>query len=397
MKLLVYSHFFAPSVGGVETIVLSLAKGLAALEEKPFDVTVVTRTPAGQFPDDSLPFSVVRRPGALKLWRLVCNSDVVHVSGPSLLPMLCAQLAGKPLIIEHHGYQSVCPNGLLLHQPDRTVCPGHFQAGHYSECLRCQNSEMSLPRALAKLLLMFPRSVLSQRAAQNLAITQHVLRRLALPRSTVLYYGVPECCPAGASPSSTAKDRRVSFAYVGRLVPEKGLSILVHATAILQREGYNLDVQLVGDGPERAAIQSMISSEKLDRCMRITGYLRGQTLLDALRDTHVVVMPSIWEETAGLAAIEQMMRGRLVIAADIGGLAEVVADAGLQFPPGNTAALAAAMRSVLQDPALIDSLGRKARDRAKNLFTRTRMIEEHAAIYRHLNLNKQATPQGERR
>jgi glycogen synthase len=396
MKLLVYSHFFAPSVGGVEDIALSLAKGLAQLEANSFNVTVATQTPAGEFPDASLPFSIVRQPGMLRLWGLVRNTDVVHVSGPSLLPMFCAKLAGKPLVVEHHGYQAVCPNGLLLHQPDRTVCPGHFQSRRYSECLRCQNSELSLLGALARLLLMFPRSALSRRAAKNLAITQHVAQRQALPRSSVLYYGVQECCQPSGVPTSTRNDRPISFAYVGRLVPEKGLSVLVDATAILQKQGYNLDVQFVGDGPERAHIQLMIAAHKLEHCMRITGFLSGQTLADALRDTQVVVMPSIWEETAGLAAMEQMMRGRLVIAANIGGLSEVLADAGLKFLPGNSQALAATMRNVLQNPALIDSLGRKAGDRAKTLFARTRMIEEHAAIYRSLAQNKAAPRQDER-
>jgi glycosyltransferase involved in cell wall biosynthesis len=131
--------------------------------------------------------------------------------------------------------------------------------------------------------------------------------------------------------------------------------------------------------------------------MRITGFLKGPSLVDALRDTHVGVMPSIWEETAGLAAIEQMMRGRLVIAAKIGGLSEVVADAGLTFPPGDSETLAAAMRRVLQNATLIDALGRKAQDRAKAFFGRARMIQEHAAIYRSLGKNNVATAQDEAR
>jgi len=90
----------------------------------------------------------------------------------------------------------------------------------------------------------------------------------------------------------------------------------------------------------------------------------------------------VCEETAGLAAIEQMMRGRLVIASKIGGLAEVVDDAGLQFPPGNAEALADCMRSVMQDASIIDSIGPKARARALKLFLRARMVEEHAVEYR---------------
>lgn len=116
--------------------------------------------------------------------------------------------------------------------------------------------------------------------------------------------------------------------------------------------------------------------------MIITGFLTGPALADALRDVGVVVMPSVWEETAGLAAIEQMMRGRLVIASEVGGLGEIVGEAGLKCPPGNAKALADCMRAVLQDNALIESCGRKARERALHFFVRGRMIEEHANAYR---------------
>ncbi len=71
MKLLLYTHFFAPSVGGVETIVLSLARGLAELrtvDNRPrFELTVVAKTPAGDFDDGSLPFRVVRNPGCARI------------------------------------------------------------------------------------------------------------------------------------------------------------------------------------------------------------------------------------------------------------------------------------------------------------------------------------------
>ena len=102
----------------------------------------------------------------------------------------------------------------------------------------------------------------------------------------------------------------------------------------------------------------------------------------ALQHVTVVVMPSTWEETAGLAAIEQMMRGRLVIAADIGGLAEVLGDTGLKFPPGNTISLATCLRRVIENPPLIGAYGEKARSRALQVFQRSEMLAGHARIYR---------------
>jgi glycosyltransferase involved in cell wall biosynthesis len=421
MKLLVYSHYFAPSIGGVETVVLSLACGLTELRDadgrRSFDVTLATQTAAGDFDDSSLPFPVVRRPGMAELWRLVRRADVVHVAGPSLAPLFLAWLAGRPMAVEHHGYQAICPNGLLVHQPDRAVCPGHFQAGHYAECLRCGAAEISkadsspsegaacaptdaVPNAsrersadgrgagawlvsLGRLMLMFPRHWLARHAAHNIAITQHVLERHRLPRTAVVYYGV-ENLPGGqtAEPSRAAACGRICFAYVGRLVAEKGLPLLVQAAGILQRENHRFEVLLIGDGPERGKLESLIEVSGLRGVVRCTGFLSGAGLAEALCRVDVVVMPSAWEETAGLAAIEQMMRGRLVIASRIGGLGELVGDAGLTCRPGDADDLAQCMRELLAEPEKISTMGRKASERAQRLFLRKRMVNDHARIYR---------------
>lgn len=158
--------------------------------------------------------------------------------------------------------------------------------------------------------------------------------------------------------------------------------MLLRAAAILRREGHDFEVRLIGDGPQRPKLEEIIAQNDLNSCVHITGYLSGADLTEALREVRVVVMPSVCEETAGLAAIEQMMRGRLVIASKIGGLAEVVGDAGLTFPAGDAQTLAGCMREVLRNPSIVDSIGLKARDRARLMFPRTRMVQEHAQVYR---------------
>jgi glycogen(starch) synthase len=387
MKLLLYSHFFAPSVGGVETIVLSIARGLAGLRTSQgapeFDLTLVTQTPASNFDDRALPFRVVRQPGLMKLRQLIRSSDLVHVAGPALAPLLLSFLAGKPAIVEHHGYQAVCPNGLLVHQSDRQICPGHFQAKRYAECIRCQASEVSRIRSRMNVLLMFPRNFLVRRAVANIAVTQHVLNRQALPHSTVILHGIEDRTATEPPLAPSAGDSgRISFAYVGRFVAEKGITLLVEAVRILKRQSFDFEIQLIGDGPERGNLEEIIADYHLESCVHITGFLTGAAFLEALRHVRVIVMPSVWEETAGLAAMEQMMRGRLVIAAQIGGLGEVVGEAALTFPLGNAEALAERMKEVLRNPLLIDSLGQKARTRALDCFALGQMIENHANVYR---------------
>ena len=90
-------------------------------------------------------------------------------------------------------------------------------------------------------------------------------------------------------------------------------------------------------------------------------------------------MPSQWEETAGLAAIEQMMRAGVVVAADIGGLSEIVGDAGLTFRAKDAAALAARLHQIYDNPSLLTSLGSAARARATQLFNLDSMIQTACA------------------
>jgi len=386
VKLLIYSHFFDPSIGGVETAVLSLASGLAELRladgGPQFDVTVVTQIPDGELEEQTFPFRVIRRPSLFQLWRVIRQSDAVHLAGPSFVPLLFVWLLRKHAVLEHHGYQAACLNGLLLHQPDGTPCVGHFLARNYAECLRCNARDSTWLQSFGTLLLMFPRRFLARHVSANVAISQHVLNRHALPRSSVVYYGI-EDFRAGASMQQDAvvPPDKISFAFVGRLVREKGVDVLLEAAHILREKGKSFEVFVIGDGPERPRLQAIINRDRLEALVQVTGFLTGSALARALQRIRVVVMPSVWEETAGLAAIEQMMRGKLVIVSDIGGLGEIVNDSGLKFRPGDAQGLAEVICSVLEQPALIDAFGRKARDRALRLFERRRMVEDHARIY----------------
>ena len=87
MKILLYSEYFMPIPGGVQSIVLELAAGLAEWSsqhpgETPIDVTVVTRTTETTTEDATLPFRLIRRPKFWHLVRLLKKVDVVHLAGP---------------------------------------------------------------------------------------------------------------------------------------------------------------------------------------------------------------------------------------------------------------------------------------------------------------------------
>jgi len=377
MNLLMHSHFFSPSVGGVETYARLLAEGMAA--DGAFRITVVTETPHGGA-DIKWKFRVVRRPGLRQLWQLVRAADVILIAGPALTPMVFAMLARKPFVIEHHGYQAICPNGLLLNKTHGGVCAEAFKNKRYGECVRCVRADRGGVRALAQLALTFIRRWLCRRAYAHVAISDHVRKRHDLEGMKVIYYGIPDAPTLAGTGTAERGGREVHFGYVGRLVEEKGLPLLVEAAGKLKSKGVRLRLSFIGDGPLRGSLRAQAEEAGLDGDVCFTGLLEGPALQRAAAELDVVVMPSIWEETAGLAAMEQMMRGRVVLAADIGGLGEVVGDGGVKFRPFDSENLAERMAE-LTGPELRSNIGAAARARANRLFRLERMVGEHKALF----------------
>ena len=235
--MLLYTHHWAPSVGGVETITTTLAQGLAtrmeAVGEDKINLTLVTQTPAGDMDDSLLPFRVVRRPKLGHLIRLVRSSDLIQAAGPALLPLVLGFLLRKPTVIEHHGFQAVCPNGQLHFQPTQQPCPGHFMAGRYQKCLSCNRKSVGLAKSFRMLLSTPVRRWLSNRAATNVMPTDWLASSLKSVRMKTIHHGIT-LSSALVTPANTSV---VTFAFQGRLVTTKGVRVLLEAVGQLHQEG----------------------------------------------------------------------------------------------------------------------------------------------------------------
>jgi glycogen synthase len=382
MKLLIYSHFFAPSVGGVETLVLSLARGLSGLRaasgDPEFEITLATQTPADKFDDSSLPFPVVRRPSVIKLWDLIRASDVLHVAGPALGPFILGLLARKPVVVEHHGFQTICPNGQLLIEPAETPCPGHFMAGRHGECLRCNAGQGWI--ASRKLWLMtFVRRFLCKRVSANITPTAWLSGLLRLPRVSAIPHGLEFI---GAPLEHSAASSHVPVvAFQGRLVTTKGVGVLFDAARTLLAQNRAFELLIIGDGPERAPLERASQEPPLAGHVRFAGRLLGEDLDSALALASVVVVPSLGGEVFGLVVAENMSRGLPVVTSDLGAFVEVLGESGLTFRTGDAASLAAEVARILDDPALAIRLRRSARQRAIEFCDFRRMLEAHARVY----------------
>jgi len=250
-------------------------------------------------------------------------------------------------------------------------------AGNYAKCIECNSANMSRSASRRSLWLTFPRRWLARRATANVSVSQYVANTVQLPRSSVIWNGVAVAPMAGA----VAGAANVRFAFVGRLVHEKGVQVLLQAAATLAREKRAFEVVVIGDGPEREKLEAQTRELQLGTHVMFAGAKRGADLDAALEGVAAVVMPSLWAETFGLAAVEQMMRGRATIVSDFAGLAEAVGETGLKFPMGDADALAACMRRIIEDPQLAARLGAAARKRAETQLTTSQMCEKTAGLY----------------
>lgn len=152
--------------------------------------------------------------------------------------------------------------------------------------------------------------------------------------------------------------------FVGRLVPQKGVDVLA-AAAVLVPEAL---VEVVGAGALRPAGLAYVGP--------------ADDVPARLARARVAVVPSRWEGFS-LFAAEAMAAGTPVVASDVDGLAEVVGDAGLLVPAGDSGALADALRRVLTDDALAMRLSAAGRARAAR-FSIEGTVSAYAAAYRRL-------------
>jgi glycosyltransferase involved in cell wall biosynthesis len=159
---------------------------------------------------------------------------------------------------------------------------------------------------------------------------------------------------------------------VGRLRAQKGFEVLGQAALLLDRPGVRFVV--VGDGEERHRLE-----EPDCRLLELAGPREDAAAL--MGAFTVLAVPSRYE-AFGLVAVEAMHAGIPVVASRVGGLPEVVGDAGVLVPPEDPQALAEALAGLLDDPAASARLTAAGRARAAAIFTPEAMVAGVQQVYR---------------
>lgn len=187
---------------------------------------------------------------------------------------------------------------------------------------------------------------------------------------------------------------------VGRLVPIKNPWLFLQAFGQIIREGFRPGLQgvIVGEGPLRQTLEAQARSERLEGYLRFTGW--QQDMERCYRDLDVVCLTSLNEGTP-LTLIEAMAAGRAVVAADVGGVRDLldhgaseplrvpeggfsVTPVGILFRSGDAQGLAAALRHLAQNGSLRRALGEAARRHVRERFHHERLLREIGQLYEEL-------------
>jgi glycosyltransferase involved in cell wall biosynthesis len=168
---------------------------------------------------------------------------------------------------------------------------------------------------------------------------------------------------------------------VARLEPEKDVSTLVAAMTTVRQSFPQSRCVIVGGGREREALLRQAHQSGLKESVVFTGFRIDASLMIAACD--LFVLPSA-TESFGLVLLEAMKHAKPLIATRAGGPQEVVVhnETGLLVPPGDSAALASAISSLLANPERARALGICGRERLLDLYTAERMARKIAAVYR---------------
>lgn len=317
-KILFLTDSFYPEIGGIITVSEILAE---TFTEKGHEIHLATWSTNFESEDSSkFSFKVLRAPTKLQLIKEFQWAEVIFENNPCLRLSWLNRFFKKPHVISLHTWISRADGKLI--RKDKFKLSWLSRADRVIACSRAIKNKC------------FDDAIVIENSYDD-----KVFKRF------------PDV------------DKTKDFVFLGRLVSDKGADVLIQAFhQFLIRNKGNYILTIIGDGPERNNLETMISNLEIKDKVIFTGSLRGKSLNHLLNQHRFIIVPSVWEEPFGIVALEGMACGCLPIVSDGGGLADAVGNAGLVFERGNVNSLVMAMNSIINDSVLENQL----RDNIKN-------------------------------
>lgn len=305
--------------------------------------------------------------------------DLAHLQNihSYLTPSILLELnASKiPVLWTLHDYKLICPEGTFV--SNGRICEA-CKGRRFHRCLiqRCKKNSwsasfMATLEAYAHVPLRMPCRVFRFIAPSRFLMNKYLEFGWPAERTVFLRNFLPEW------PEPQTEGQGYGL-YLGSLLPIKGVPTLLQALARVP----DLPFHIVGDGPERPALEKLKAELGLERVV-FRGFLTGVELAREQAGADFGVVPSECYENCPYSIMELMAMGKPVIASRLGGIPELVSEdeTGLLFEPRNAEDLAAKLILLRASPERRRRLGHQARVRAEREFDPDRYAENLLALY----------------
>lgn len=167
---------------------------------------------------------------------------------------------------------------------------------------------------------------------------------------------------------SASKNNYLSILYVGRLVYDKGVDIVIRAINLIDKElkeNSKIFFHIVGDGPEKENLKSQILNLKLENKVFVHGWKSRVEIIDFFKNTDVFINPAIWPEPFGRTVVEAMYFNKPIITSAGNGSSWVMGENGLSFKNKDARDLKEKILKFYNNRGLLDSYGRGSQKRAE--------------------------------
>lgn len=185
--------------------------------------------------------------------------------------------------------------------------------------------------------------------------------------------------PAGRAPAAGPFE----VVCVGRLTPAKGQHLLVDAVARIAQQGGAIRLRVIGAGPDMASLRSQIERLGAGPFVQLDGAVNPDRIRDVYASAHCFCIAS-FAEGIPVVLMEAMAMGLPCVATRITGIPELIRDGidGLLVAPSDVDGLAAALRLLMDDPALRERLGRSGRERVLEQYDLQRNVGALGSVFR---------------
>jgi glycosyltransferase involved in cell wall biosynthesis len=279
--------------------------------------------------------------------------NVYHQLTLSILDELHARRV--PIVMTLHDYKPVCPSYLTYvdDQPCHRCVGSHPGHALVHRCIKGSRAASLI--AVTEAILVRVRRLYG-RVDAFISPSHHLANLMVeggLPRDRIHVipnFVADEQFREGEPPP---QDGRPTVLFVGRLEEVKGIRVLLEAARAVSHE---LDIVVVGSGP----LESEVEASANEGVVRYLGRREWEEIAGLMDRARATVVPSLWEENCPMVVLEAGARGCPVIAADRGGLIELVNEGedGFLFAAGDPQGLAEALLRVAGDPSVSARLGR---------------------------------------